>query len=258
MSEKPEEKHLDDHVKDVFTARVERNLKALIQAISESDEDRAALPEWVRNIQAHLNETIYGGLELELEKGLSDPHSIGLAVGHAKRARELIEEQLERISEHVDTSKYPQEVLTRLKEISDKFKSVVYPERDFDGFDVLASGFLNKAYYSWGYADAHKFFKGVSEGLYQLTGYGTDWKDQRANTPVLLHMFICWHIVEYEIENVPHLRKWLLNFFKVGQVGQDTKRLEKICERIKLRFAKRGRPRTLPRKEQRNNPTTKK
>jgi hypothetical protein len=91
------------------------------------------------------------------------------------------------------------------------------------------------------YIQAVEFFVGFAEGL-------KNWKDIRGAftdaTPIYQILYLRWPDVE-QLGSVSELRTFLRSHcLTQDQIGHDPKRLQKICERIGLKFRSRGRPRT--------------
>lgn len=90
------------------------------------------------------------------------------------------------------------------------------------------------------YAQAVEFFVGFAEGLRNWQGVGGAYTDA---TPIYQTLYFNWRDVE-KLGSVPELRAFLISRgLTEQQLGSDPKRLQKICERLCLKFRARGRPR---------------
>jgi hypothetical protein len=64
-------------------------------------------------------------------------------------------------------------------------------------------------------------------------------------TPIYMCLMLYWREI-FRIQSIQELYNWLVVPFGKNRLGSDRKRLEKLCERIGLRFRGRGRPRKNP------------
>lgn len=92
------------------------------------------------------------------------------------------------------------------------------------------------------YQDMNDFLLGYADGFsrkpktFQAGNFGS-------TTFEIYHcMLIYWRVIE-PMESVRQFHEWLVKFFGASKIGNQ-KRVEKICQRIGLRFRKSGRPKT--------------
>lgn len=235
----------------------EDNFNGLAKAVSSNIEDKNELPLWVQNIREKLNQTIYGNLEDFANKPFDDPYAAGRVVGTSKKAREVMSQYFEKLGNSKIKVQLPEELEEKLNRIMEKFFESILPEKEVEIFDVIASGQLTVALFHWDSKRAQKFFRGIADGLGTIKDDEGNWFRARENTQILIHMYIFWRIIDRNIKTVSELHEWLLRFFPESVVGREQKRLEKICQRLKLKLSKPGRPKKAGGKRTRRKTPTK-
>jgi len=92
-------------------------------------------------------------------------------------------------------------------------------------------------------SQATEYYRGLADGLRGI-GPGSSEDKSTAATPTLLILGMWWRRVQ-QFRSVTELHQWLIRVLGKRRAGEK-KHVEKICERIGLRLAKRGRPKSKP------------
>jgi len=87
---------------------------------------------------------------------------------------------------------------------------------------------------------AATFFDGLAEGLSEFAKAGAPGRQTTA-APIYIFLVIYWQEIEM-LGNLATLHQWLIERLSTNMVG-DLKRIEKLCQRIGLKFKGPGRPR---------------
>ena len=94
-------------------------------------------------------------------------------------------------------------------------------------------------------AASAQLLHGLGDGL--LGPSGTEDGNVKSSDATATYMFLMLYWREtFQIQSMQQLYDWLVVIFGKNRLGRDRKRLEKLCERIGLRFRGRGRPRKNP------------
>jgi hypothetical protein len=111
-----------------------------------------------------------------------------------------------------------------------------------ENFDRIAVGAFQSALAQPSHAEAAEFFQGFAQGM-SKPGLTNTFRLVGATTATLIYLKLLVERRTVErFHSVRELRDFLLQQGLSEQVLGEPKRLEKLCERIKLSFTKRGRP----------------
>jgi len=222
-------------------------------ALQAADPDQplpldTAAPGWVKNCVARLDHTIFAPVQANLPEAVPTPYRVGYAFGLMKWGTGGL------------TGKIPREVRLAVKKIRLSKKARRQVVRLWQDFLISAqiltrkNGRLQPAYLreinlaaraaqKYTGPDESEFHRGVATGL---RGLGRDVPGDRSTDATNIHLLlVLWWRFVVRFESVTQLHAWLTRIFGPALAG-DRKRTEKICQRIKLRFRERGRPRKNP------------
>lgn len=204
-----------------------------------------AIPDWVRNAQARLDETVFSSYSEHLGELKLSPRSAGFAKGALRAGVEKmnapVTEVQKQASRRVRLSPKAKRKLNQV--VNDFLIRVGYIEvKDsnwIDYFPRRAVRYFNKIE-NGSSAQQIEFKEAEIVGL-KAADIGKQACSDATEIYLLLVMF--WRIV-VRFESVTQLHLWLGRF--LGPRVGEKKRVEKICERIGLSLTTRGRPRKNP------------
>lgn len=230
--------------------RVDEWLKSLADAMSLSfdflNDDSGSQPEvpdWVRAVNRRLDETLYSPVHDALDELKLTPYRLGYALG-------LIEwgsRQAEIKSDELLSVRLPRmRISTRLRRrLGNRFESFLvevgfHKPHSKSAYIPQKAKFCIRRIEIGPTEDASAFHQGKMDGL-KGVGRGSlnDKTDQATDIYFLLVM--SWRFVS-RMQSVTELHEFLIRFLGAARVGE-RKRVEKICERMGIRFRARGRPR---------------
>jgi hypothetical protein len=229
-------------------ARILRDLES-VDFTAGSGIDPTTEPEWVVNVLKQLVQQTMPAVGLKPRE--FTPRRLGRLLGQQQATWAVAFEALEKA---VSPERIAQgeAILKKLEENADKpavasLLSAIYfvanlliaAEPLIDRFNAISVEALRAAWEQPNHLERVAFFQGLAEGLSKpgLPSRTTD------ATPIYQRLLV--HRAEVQqLKTVPELREFLRRCGLTEQLLGHAKRLEKICERIGLSFAKAGRPRT--------------
>lgn len=211
------------------------------------------IPDWVRKCSDRIEETTFRHVNETLSEAVFTPYRVGYAIGLMRwgdaSLKKPLNSAIKRLSKRTRLSNRAKRKVNKLlydfavahdlypwlgKPVS-KFIPIQHREK-VRRLDKTAGE---------GSAEYHH---GLADGLRGLGEKSPHDKSTLA-TDVHFALLMWWRIVA-RFRSVTELHHWLTRILGPQRVG-DKKRIEKICQRIGLRFRSRGRPRknqTPPRK----------
>jgi hypothetical protein len=225
-SKKPSRTWLEEIVN-----RVDRAFKRLPQPVWLNDD----WPIWVQNVGRELSKTFYPTAKLKFQNW--EPGEIGAMLGQHIAYFGSLGYVLEVDEKKIDWKKlrlvYGKDIKKRVQVYEKKFNEQFLP--DFE----RALKFALRLAIEQDYRPCSKFFAAFGRGIERRvlsTG-----EIGRTNTRIYLLLMMAWRSVE-KLRSIPELHRSLCRIFGTHLVG-DLKRIEKMCQRLDLRFGPRGRPR---------------
>lgn len=228
----------------------------LTLSVRRFEPEKAAdldIPDWVRKCSLRLEDTIFGHVNATLSEVVFTPYRMGYAIGLMRWGDDALKKPLnpalKRLSKRARLSARAKRKINKLlydfavthdlypwlgKPVS-KFIPIEHREK-VRRLDKMAG------------ESSAEYHHGLADGLRGLGEKSPHDKSTLA-TDVHLALLMWWRIVS-RFRSVTELHRWLTRILGPQRVG-DKKRIEKICQRIGLRFRSRGRPRknqTPPRK----------
>lgn len=238
----PKEKALLQVV-ELWLASLHDTLALIHPGSSPEVSAQTDIPEWLRKCATHLEGTMFAPVSKALPEEIFTPYRAGYAIGLIKwgvgslqdTRKKLITEGIEGRLSH------------RGKRMIGKMLEVFY----------LKEGFITRNEYRRSqfiphdarrYAsqaddlpakDASEYYRGLSDGL---KGIGAGVPGDRSNEATAIHWVLAmwWRLIA-RFESVTQLHDFLCRLLGPTVIG-DKKRVEKICERLELRFRRPGRP----------------
>jgi hypothetical protein len=227
-----------------------RSLEALkaVDFTAGSGIDPTTEPEWVVNVLKQLVQQTMPTVGFKTHE--FTPHRLGRLLGQQRAnwdaAAKALEESLtpERMARGEVLLKKLEEnannpgVASLLASIDCAVNLFIAAESLTDRFNAITLETFKSAWEQPDYLERLAFFQGLAEGL-SKPGFPSRPTDA---TPIYQRLLV--HRAEIQqLKTVPDLREFLRRCGLSEQVLGNPKRLEKICERIGLSFAKVGRPR---------------
>lgn len=208
-------------------------------------------PRWVRRVCAELIQQASPALNLRKFSG-PNPRNVGLLLGQRCGMLYALGEMLEagagKQAEGEALLKKLRESATPMAQLAVEQVEVVGNALDelssgpFDEFESVVHQAFKAALDQPSRQDAADFFAGFAKGLANPGVKKAKLAKDTTATPIYQRLLACWREVD-QLGSVTELRQFLLaRGFDEQRLGYP-KRLEKICERIGLKFRKRGRPR---------------
>ena len=198
-------------------------------------------PKWVENLEREVGAALFPVAKLKEELKLT-PKRLGAIIGHecstAVWMMDAIAKAVSKFEEEAELKPPKSDMTAEQIEESQKFADGLL----ITWYSALRR-FAKKALCSsvdQNYEDMKEFLLAYSEAFSRkLTGTGAGSIGHSA-FEIQLCMLHNWRIVE-QLNSVRHLHETLVKAFGTYRVG-DLKRIEKICQRIGLRYKAPGRP----------------
>jgi hypothetical protein len=219
-----------------------------LELSADSGIDPATEPDWVVNVLKQLVQQTMPAVSLKPHE--FTPHRLGRLLGQqqanwdaADTAAEkaLTPErmaQLEAFMVKLQENESNPAVASLLRAIDFATDLIIAAESLSDRFKTITIDALKAVWEQPNLLDRRAFFQGLAEGL-SKPGFPSRATDA---TPIYQRLLV--HRAEIQqFRSVRELREFLRRCGLSEQVLGPPKRLEKICERIGLSFAKAGRPR---------------
>ena len=213
-------------------------------------------PEWVKNVTRELAQACAPGFQFAKARQVT-PNFVGrvlgqncanlYAIGDRLPGVVFTPEGIERAEKIIETlAAKRQEVGVASVLQSFEFAGEMMESLDESAVTQFEAGLhaaFREALDQPNYSETVQFFSGFAQGLAKpgISAKGL----ARNTTATTIYFKLFLHRAEIKkLHTVPELREFLIGSgIPEGMLGQP-KRLEKICERIKLSLAKRGRPST--------------
>ena len=190
-------------------------------------------PEWVQNVEREVADAMLPVARLKDESNLS-PKRMGALIGHGFAyvtwMMEYLKAETKRLMD--PKTKIP-ELTPEQTRIAENFIKLT------TALHRLAKRGLRSAL-EQPFDDANEFLLGFSQAFSRKPRTNNASDIGTSATQIYFYMFICWRVVE-SMQSVHQLHHWLVKSFGPYRIG-DLKRVEKVCQRIGLRYRKPGRP----------------
>jgi hypothetical protein len=223
-------------------------------ALWDESEASPDIPPWVRAATARLDKTLFAPFTGTLDKLELAPYRAGAAMGFLVWGTKSLK--------NVNHSESLRRELKKLKwSPRARRKARAIWQDFFLGVGFLTKGECNVSKYipkrvvkylkgieGNSLNELSEFYRGYAVGL---EGIGICASTDRSDLASEIYFaLVSWWRFVVRFKSLTELHEWLTKILGEQKVG-DRKRVEKICERIGLKFRKRGRPRnptrlTLP------------
>jgi hypothetical protein len=201
------------------------------------------LPSWVRKVASKLAGTLFAPVTTALDELEFSPYRVGYAMGIMQWGNSEMSAkpspELEKILRRVKIS-------PRAKRKVSKLFEQFFLRAGLTPAELRRSRFIPPDFKSYlakvergTLKDVREFHRGMVDGL-EGVGKGVSRDQSNLATDIYLALAMWWRIV-ISYTSVTELHQWLTRILGEQRVG-DRKRVEKICERIGLRFREPGRP----------------
>ncbi len=221
-----------------WVQRIAKWMAAAESRIPEPEFLKGKYPEWVNRVARELMYTFFPEAQFKVGR-LWSPKEIGAIMGHQLAYWHGISEvpKLRPIRGFRKIDKKTRARITRQVERSCKEK-----QQAIERALTLAS--------KQAYSDATEFFTAFANALNRKPSDIDASNFHRTNTRIYWLMLLCWRSVE-RLRSVHELQQALCRHFEPHTVGS-VKRIEKMCQRLGLKFGPRGRPKRLVDRERIN------
>jgi hypothetical protein len=232
----------------IWYTRSSEALKA-VDFTAGSGIDPTTEPGWVVNVLKQLVQQTMPAVGLKTHE--FTPHRLGRLLGQQQANWDAVEKALEEaltpermargeaLLKKLEENANNPAVASLLAAIDCAVNLFIAAESLMDRFNAITLETLKTAWEQPDYLERLAFFQGLAEGL-SKPGFPS-----RATGATPIYQRLLVHRAEIQqLKTVPDLREFLRRCGLSEQVLGHPKRLEKICERIGLSFAKVGRPRT--------------
>lgn len=214
----------------VWVAETVREMDAVEDALPTPDWLEDGAPRWQENVGWKLLQPA-----LPFARPLPgtnwNPSLLGMLLGIVTGWREILIELCD-VLENDSTQEIPQAQLAAIRDLSPKLRELVERRQE------LAKRASARALDAPA-GERAEFFEGLMKGL---RAAGRDPADFVQTDTLIVFLLLACRKKLSEFDRLPSLHEWLCSILGPRIVGS-RKRLEKLCERIGLKFRDRGRPR---------------
>jgi hypothetical protein len=193
---------------------------------------KGEFPEWVERLARELISTLYPTAKLKVGKAWTAAE-VGAMLGHRLAYLHGIEEHLPESAVGKPFKGLDKKVVKRIRKEMKAF---------LEAFEVSMGRSLVLASVQ-SHGESAQFFTAFAKGLSKLPSDAQASNFHRTTTRVYWLMLWGWRSVE-KLKSVRELQQGLCKYLEPYVVG-DVKRIEKMCQRLGLRFGKPGRPRLV-------------
>jgi hypothetical protein len=205
------------------------------------------VPNWVNRLHARLDATLYAPANASLASGEVTPYRAGYALGLVFWSKESLAvkspPELRAARRGLRLSKAGRRAV-RTKWNTLLLRAGILEKRGSRFIPGLSQPIrrIEKMAEKYSAKESSEYHRGYSDGL---RGLGQDAPGDRSTlaTDIYFAMMIWWRYVA-RLNSVAELHLWLSRVLTPAKVGE-LKRVEKISQRIGLRFRQRGRPKKI-------------
>lgn len=205
------------------------------------------VPAWVRQVHERLESSLYAPVNSALSTGDMTPYRAGYALGLTFWARERfsvkVPPELQAVRKGLRLSKAGRR-LVRERWLAFLLRAGVLEKRRSRYVPGLSQPIrrIEKIADKYSAKESSEYHRGYSDGL---RGIGQDAPGDRSTLATEIHfaLMIWWRFVA-RLDSVAALHSWLSRVLSPSKVGE-LKRVEKITQRLGLRFRSKGRPKKI-------------
>jgi hypothetical protein len=193
-------------------------------------------PKWVENVGRELLRTFHPTAKLKVSDNW-EPGEVGAMLGQQVAYFDSLARMMGVPDGEVDWKKvqlvYGKDIKKRVENYERKLNEEFFPDL-MRGLKFALALAIEQDYRS-----CARFFAAFGRAIERTVSGGGDFG--RTNTQIYIALLLSWRSVE-KLDSVPALHRGLCKIFGTHVVG-DLKRIEKMCQRLELRFGRPGRPR---------------